>query len=83
MNEILGKEIISIVADISGYEEEEIHPESDLQKDLEVDSIKAIEIAVAIEKKYRVSVRDEDIPNLITVRQVVDLIADLMKQKGQ
>jgi len=82
MNSTLEKEIISIVADISGYDEEEIRPESDLQKDLEVDSIKAIEIAVAIEKKYKVSVRDEDIPNLVTVRQVVDLIAELTKQKG-
>ena len=82
MNSTLEKEIISIVADVSGYDEEEIRPESDLQKDLEVDSIKAIEIAVAIEKKYKVSVRDEDIPNLVTVRQVVDLIAELTKQKG-
>lgn len=83
MNDTLEKEIISIVADISGYDEEEIQPETDLQKDLEVDSIKAIEIAVAVEKKYKVSVRDEDLPNLITVRQVIDLIADLMKQKGK
>lgn len=83
MHNTLEKEIIAIVADVSGYDEEEIQPESDLQKDLEVDSIKAIEIAVAVEKKYKVSVRDEDIPNLVTVRQVVDLIADLTKQKEQ
>ena len=29
---------------------------------LEVDSIKAIEITVAIEKKFKISVRDEDVP---------------------
>jgi acyl carrier protein len=75
------KEIISIISDISGFDPEEITPETNLLKDLEVDSIKAIEIAVAIEKKYKVSVRDEDIPNLTTPKQIVETILNLIQQK--
>ncbi|PIQ93795.1 MAG: acyl carrier protein, partial [Nitrospirae bacterium CG11_big_fil_rev_8_21_14_0_20_41_14] len=54
------KEIISIISDVSGFDEEEIKPDTNFFQDLEIDSIKAIEITVAIEKKFKISVRDED-----------------------
>ena len=41
-------EIISIISEVSGVEEEQITLESHLANDLEIDSIKAIEIIVAI-----------------------------------
>jgi len=76
------KEIISIIAEVSGFDEEEITPEKNFFKDLEIDSIKAIEITVAIEKKFKISVRDEDVPNITTVRQAVDLVNQLVAQKA-
>ena len=72
------KEIISIIADVSGYDEEEIHLDSKLADDLEIDSIKAIEITVAIEKKFKISVRDEDVPKIATVNQAVELVNGLL-----
>jgi len=74
------KEIIAIIADVSGYDEEEIHPDSKLADDLEIDSIKAIEITVAIEKKFKISVRDEDVPKIATVNQAVELVNNLLSQ---
>ena len=74
------KNIVSIIADVSGIEEEEITPEKNFFKDLEIDSIKAIEITVAIEKKFKISVRDEDVPKISTVRQAVDLVNNLLNQ---
>lgn len=70
----LEKEIIAIMSDITGYDIGEITPETNLVKDMEVDSIKAIEITVAIEKKYRISIREEDVPKIITVKQAVELV---------
>jgi acyl carrier protein len=78
MVDTVEKEIISIISEVSGMEEEEIKPESNLAKDLEIDSIKAIEIIVALEKKFKVSVRDEDIPQITTVKQIVDLAKELI-----
>ena len=75
------KEIISILSEISGVEEQDIKPETDLAKDLDIDSIKAIEITVAIEKKFKISVRDEDVPKIMTLRQAVDLVTALLEQK--
>ena len=76
------KEIISIISDVSGFEPEEIRPDTNFFKDLEVDSIKAIEITVAIEKKFKISVRDEDVPKLTTVRQAIDLVNQLLNQSS-
>lgn len=74
------KEVISIIADISGFEVDEITIDTNIVEDLEVDSIKAIEIAVAIEKKFKVSVRDEDVPKIVSVKQAVDLVGKLLAQ---
>jgi acyl carrier protein len=80
MTQNVEKEIISIVADVSGFDENEIVLESNFQKDLDVDSIKTIEITVAIEKKFKISVRDEDVPKIATVQQAVELVKNLLAQ---
>ena len=76
------REVVSIIADVSGFDPEEIKPESKLADDLEIDSIKAIEIVVAIEKKYKISVRDEDVPKITTVRETTELVTTLLKQEN-
>ncbi len=74
------KEVISIISEVSGVDEEEVKLDSNLEKDLEIDSIKAIEITVAIEKKFKISIRDEDIPNIIIVRDSIDLAKRVLSQ---
>jgi len=72
------KAIITIISEVSGYDEKEITSETNIMKDLEVDSIKAIEITVAIEKKFKVSVRDEDVPKITTIKEAVALVEKLL-----
>jgi len=74
------KEILLIISDVSGFDEEEITPETNIVEDLEVDSIKAIEITVAIEKKFKISIRDEDVPRIVSVKQAVDVVERLLAQ---
>lgn len=81
MTDNVEKEIIAIISDVSGFEPEEIKPETNFFKDLEIDSIKAIEITVAIEKKFKISVRDEDVPNITTIKEAVALVNKLMEEK--
>lgn len=76
------KEIVAIISDVSGFDEDEITPEANFFEDLEIDSIKAIEITVAIEKKFKISVRDEDVPNITTVKQAVSLVNELINKKN-
>lgn len=75
------QEITSIISDISGFDLDEIKPETNLANDLEIDSIKAIEITVAIEKKYKISIRDENIQDITTVQQAFDITKNLIAQK--
>lgn len=82
MNNIVEKEIVKIISDVSGFDEEEITPEKNFFNDLEIDSIKAIEITVSIEKKFKISVRDEDVPNITTVKQAAELVNTLLTQKA-
>ena len=77
------QEIISIISDVSGFEPEEIKPDTNLQNELEIDSIKAIEITVAIEKKFKIQVRDKDVPNITTLKQAVELVNTLIEQPSQ
>ena len=74
--------ILSIISEISGIDEEEIKLDANLVTDLEIDSIKAIEIAVAVEKKYKVAIRDEDIPKITTPGQIISLTENLLSQKA-
>jgi len=72
--------IVTIISDISGVDGHDITLDTNFQEDLEIDSIKTIEITVAIEKKFKISVRDEDVPKIRIVRQAVDLVSKLLKQ---
>lgn len=78
MTETVENEIKAIIAEVSGADESEILPDASLVKDLEIDSIKAIEIIVAIEKKFKISVRDEEVPKITTVKQAIDLVNSLL-----
>jgi acyl carrier protein len=83
MSDNVEKEITAIIAEISGIDEDEMSSDTKLADDLDIDSIKSIEIVVAIEKKYKISIRDEDIPGITTVKQVIDLTKELIKQKNK
>ncbi len=75
------KEIVSIISDVSGIDAAEITTDKNFFKDLEIDSIKAIEITVAIEKKFKISVRDEDVPKITTVKDAVELVEKLLTRE--
>jgi acyl carrier protein len=74
--------VIKIITDVSGFEPGEIKPDTTLAEEFDIDSIKAIEITVAIEKIFGISIRDEDVPNITTVNQAVLLTEKLLKEKS-
>ncbi len=82
MGNTVENEIIGLIADVSGYDVEEVKPEMNMMEELEVDSIKAIEITVALEKKFKIKIRDEDIPNITTVQQAIDSVKALIEKQA-
>ena len=80
--EILELEIRELIAEISGREVEEIKSETNLWDDLGIDSIKAIEITVAIEKKYKVRVKDEQITEITTVDKAIEVVRKAIEKRN-
>ena len=74
-------EVKQLISAVTGRAPEEMTLETDLARDVGIDSIKAIEIAVNIERKYKVRVRDEEVAKITTVGQTVDIVRDALNRK--
>ena len=66
------EEIRSMVAEILEVPVEKLKSDSDFFDDLNVDSLKAIEIVAAFEKKYRVVIPEKDIPAIRNLGQILE-----------
>lgn len=77
----LEQDLKQLIANTIGREPEDLKPETNFWKDLGVDSIKAIEITVAIERRFKISVRDEQIPKITTVGEAIKIVKEALKKK--
>ncbi len=57
-----------------GLDEAKINPEARFEEDLEVDSLGVVELLMALEDEFDVTIPDEEAENLATVRQAVELV---------
>ena len=74
MPENCEEEVKKMIADITEVPVEKLTPDADFFRDLGIDSLKAIEIVAAFEKKYRIIIPENDIPNVRNLRQVLEYI---------
>lgn len=77
----LEKEIKQLLSNVTGRSLEELKPNANFWEDLGIDSIKAIEIAVAIEKQYKITIRDEQIPQISTVGQAIEVVKEALRKR--
>ena len=75
------KEIREIIAEVLETNPEEINPEARFVEDLGMDSMMALEILAAIEKKYRVVIPEDNLPKFTTLKQTMSLIEQLLYRK--
>ena len=68
--------IKSIIAEQLGVEEDAVKIEKHLMKDLEADSLDAVEIIMAIEEEFDIEVPDEDAEKFQTVSDIVKYVED-------
>lgn len=79
----LEKEIKSVIADMTGMEPGEIGSEDHFYDVLGIDSIKGIELTVALQDKFGVRVKDTRIPQLTNVKLVAQEVKDLLTKKAE
>ena len=78
-NPNLEAEIKELVSGVTAIPVEKLKSEADIFNELGVDSLKAIEIVAAFERKYRVVVPEKEIPNIRSIKQIADMAAKLIK----
>jgi acyl carrier protein len=57
-----------------GIDQEVVTPEAGLASDLGLDSLDVVEMTLALEERYGIEIPDEDLENVATVRDAIELI---------
>lgn len=73
------EELRRTIADVIEVEPTDIGDEQRFVEDLGVDSLMALEVAVVLEKKYRVKLRQADLKNILCLRMVFDLMREKLE----
>ena len=66
--------IKGMIIDQLGVSEDELQLETNLMKDLEADSLDAVEIIMAIEDEYDIEIPDEDAERFQTIGDIVSYV---------
>jgi acyl carrier protein len=70
----VANEIKELMAARLGLPAEKIVPEASLVEDLGLDSLDAVELAIAVERRFNIDVPEEELTKLKTVADMVALV---------
>jgi acyl carrier protein len=68
------KEVKKLVAEITEREPEEVSDAASFIEDLGIDSLMAIEMLVAVDKKYKIEISEEEFGKIKNVNDAVELV---------
>jgi len=75
----LDQEVTALIAEIIEMDPKEINPDAHLVEDLGMDSMMALEILAAIEKRFRIKIPEEDLPKITSVARAIELTKKYVK----
>ncbi len=75
-------QLIGIIVDLMGLDWSEVKEESNLNEDLDIDSLDLTEIALAVEKTFDVLISDSDLKDIETVKDLEQLIIKAAEQNN-
>ncbi|NLM19815.1 MAG: acyl carrier protein [Clostridiaceae bacterium] len=67
-------QVKTVLIDVMGIAEADVVPSAYLINDLGADSLDAVEISIALQDKFNISIEDDDILEMHTVGDIVDYI---------
>jgi acyl carrier protein len=76
------EEIRGIIAEIIEKTPAEVTPDARFFEDLGVDSMMALEIMAAIEKKYKIAIPEDKLAQLTTLKDTVAVARQFLDSKG-
>ena len=73
---IVAQRVVALLTQRLGISPEMVTPTAELAEDLGVDSVDAVEFALALEREFNVALPDQIIADVRTVQDVVDLVSE-------
>jgi len=77
----LEQEIIDTIAEEGAIDKSEIKLDSNLY-DLGIDSLSSLEILVALENKYDITIAQNRLKSVNSVREIIKAVSSQLKKKG-
>ena len=77
-----GARVKQILTKRVGIPPEEIALDARLVDDLELDSVDLVELTIAAEREFNIEISDEQMKEILTVADVVNLIKRLVEEQG-
>ncbi len=68
------EKIVEIVVNQLGCDESDVTPDAGIIEDLGADSLDVVEMLMAVEESFGITVPDEEIPNLRTIGDFISYI---------
>lgn len=68
------EKVKEIIMDTINCDEEKITIEANLYDDLGIDSLDAMELSMALEEAYELTIEEDELKNFVTVKNIVDYI---------
>ncbi len=72
------EKIVNIIVDQLGCDESSVTEEAGILEELGADSLDVVEIMMAIEENFGITIPDEEIPSLKTIRDLMNYIENNM-----
>ncbi len=73
------EKIVTIVADQLGCDADFVTEDSAIIEDLGADSLDVVEMLMTVEENFGITIPDEEIPNLKTIRDIVTYVDNNMQ----
>lgn len=73
------EKVCKMLADQLGIEADSIKPEQEVVKDLGADSLDVVELMMALEDDYGITLPESDVENVKTVQDIVTMMEKLAK----
>ena len=74
-------DIRALVAEILEVEPSEVNAKAHFVKDLGMDSMMALEILAGVEKKYRISIPEDLLPQFTNLNKTIEIVTRLLKDR--
>lgn len=76
--EEIKKEVKKLIAEITEIPEKDLKEDAKFVEDLGIDSMMALEVVASLEKKYRITIPEDDIPTVRSLGNVYALLEKLL-----